>query len=82
MRLASVMSSPSSLVALIRSKMYRWTPSLVHGPAHVAALVLGVGVEDVERGVSVLVRDPHPPPGHQLLVIAIPIKEKFKKSTK
>ena len=41
-------------------------------PAHVAALVLGVGVEDVERGVAVLVRDPHPAPGHQLLVIAIP----------
>ena len=36
-----------------------------------------MGVEDVKGGVSILVRDPHPAPGHQLLVIAIPIIEKI-----
>ena len=51
--------------------------ALFVAPAHVSALVLRMGVEDMERGVAILVRDPHPAPGHQFLVIAIPIMEKY-----
>ena len=45
----------------------------VGGPADISALVLWMGVEDVERHVAVLMDDPHPASNSlQLLVVPVP----------
>ena len=45
----------------------------VGGPANISALVLWMGVEDVERHVAVLMDDPHPASTSlQLLVVPVP----------
>ena len=47
-------------------------PELISCPAHVAALVLRMGVEYVESHVAVLVTDPHPAAGDEFLLVPVP----------